>query len=177
MAPLSYESLDTVNREIRLLKFHKSDDGGICCSLTKYYLASAPGYLALSYVWGDPDVTKNITVDGMTFAATTNLFAALEILAIGSEDEEDHNYWIDAICINQMDIQERSDQVQMMGDIYKNAKAVVAWIGPEGNGSTEAIEVMKYMAEEIRSLPKGDTSFLLATSTFACQRIGSEASR
>jgi Heterokaryon incompatibility protein (HET) len=163
MAPLSYERLDAGNSEIRLLKFRQGDDGEICCSLTKHYLASAPEYLALSYVWGDPHVTKNITVDGMTFAATTNLVAALEILPGGSgkEGAEDYNYWIDAICINQEDIHERSDQVHMMGDIFKNATVVVAWIGPEMEGSTEAIQVMKYLVEEIESSPEGDTSFLL----------------
>ena len=38
-------------------------------------------------------------------------------------------WWIDAICINQADIEEKNDQVPMMRDIYMIAKRVVAWLG------------------------------------------------
>jgi Heterokaryon incompatibility protein (HET) len=37
--------------------------------------------------------------------------------------------WIDAICINQEDVDERNHQVQMMFDIYQQAQVVRAWIG------------------------------------------------
>jgi hypothetical protein len=163
MATLEYERLDSGSLEIRLLKLRKSDDGGICCSLTKHNLASKPNYLALSYVWGDPQVTENITVNGNTFAATTNLVAALDTLSPepGNQETKNYFYWIDAICINQDDIQERSDQVQLMGDIFKNAMVVIAWIGPATDGSAEAIDLMEHLAEEIRSSTEGDFSFLL----------------
>jgi hypothetical protein len=163
MATLEYERLNSASLEIRLLKLRKSDDGGICCSLTKHNLASKPDYLAVSYVWGDPQVTENITVNGTTFAATTNLVAALDALSpeLGNQEAEDYFYWIDAICINQDDIQERSDQVQLMGDIFKNAMVVIAWIGPAMDGSAEAIDVIEHLAEEIRSSTEGDLSFML----------------
>jgi hypothetical protein len=45
--------------------------------------------------------------------------------------------WYDALCINQNDIQERTAQVQLMGEIFKNANPVVAWLGPEGDHSTK----------------------------------------
>ncbi len=43
--------------------------------------------------------------------------------------EQSRVLWIDAVCINQDDIQERSQQVAMMGDIYKQASRVLTWIG------------------------------------------------
>ncbi len=89
MATLEFERLDSASFEISLLKLQKSDDGGICCSLTKHNLASKPDYLAVSYVWGDPQVTENITVNGTTFAATTNLVAALEVLSFLSPEPGD----------------------------------------------------------------------------------------
>jgi hypothetical protein len=37
--------------------------------------------------------------------------------------------WIDALCINQRDVQERSHQVQHMAKIYGSAKQVLIWLG------------------------------------------------
>jgi hypothetical protein len=45
--------------------------------------------------------------------------------------------WIDALCINQVDIPERNAQVLLMGDIYNKAQRVVAWLGEELEGSME----------------------------------------
>jgi hypothetical protein len=39
--------------------------------------------------------------------------------------------WADAICINQSDLQERSQQVRLMGNIYRNAERVLIWLGPD----------------------------------------------
>jgi len=44
--------------------------------------------------------------------------------------------WIDALCINQRDIQERSHQVQHMATIYRSAKSVVIWLGEWPNDAT-----------------------------------------
>lgn len=44
---------------------------------------------------------------------------------------EEEYFWIDAICINQEDSEEKASQVAMMGEIYKMASSVVIWLGPE----------------------------------------------
>ncbi|KAH6876619.1 heterokaryon incompatibility protein-domain-containing protein [Thelonectria olida] len=44
--------------------------------------------------------------------------------------------WIDALCINQEDIQERNNQVGMMSQIYGLAWCVVSWVG-EADDTTE----------------------------------------
>jgi hypothetical protein len=61
--------------------------------------------------------------------------------------------WIDAICINQTDLVERSKQVQHMADIYKLASRVVIWLGEEKDRSTVALRAL----EEINN--KVDVSF------------------
>ncbi|KAH0433867.1 heterokaryon incompatibility protein [Colletotrichum camelliae] len=43
--------------------------------------------------------------------------------------ERSFNFWIDAICIDQKNDNEKADQVQLMGEIYKSASSVVAWLG------------------------------------------------
>lgn len=39
--------------------------------------------------------------------------------------------WIDAICINQADLEERSAQVRIMPRIYSNADCVIVWLGDD----------------------------------------------
>jgi hypothetical protein len=158
MAFSTYEKLNSQHSEIRRLKPGIGEDGGVQCELTKHTLTAKLEHRALSYAWGDPKVTKRITVNGQSFHATTNLVAALEILA--HEQLPAYSIWVDAICINQNDIQERTAQVQLMGEIFKNAKPVLAWLGPEGDHSTKVIGLTRHIAEKIRSSVKGDVTFL-----------------
>ncbi|KAH7396120.1 heterokaryon incompatibility protein-domain-containing protein, partial [Pyrenochaeta sp. MPI-SDFR-AT-0127] len=46
--------------------------------------------------------------------------------------------WVDAICINQTDNDERSKQVAIMGEIYNRAIKVFAWLG-EANGQSNCV--------------------------------------
>jgi len=103
---LTYETLDSSSAEIRLLKVRYSSNDGIECDLTKCSLNENAEYYALSYVWGDPTVTKNILVNGKVFAATINLVAALETFSVESDSSD--LLWVDAICINQTDVKERN---------------------------------------------------------------------
>ncbi|TKA66014.1 hypothetical protein B0A55_09277 [Friedmanniomyces simplex] len=44
--------------------------------------------------------------------------------------QEYHSWiFIDAICINQGDVEERSSQVALMGEVYRRANEVVVWLG------------------------------------------------
>ncbi|KAN0089070.1 HET domain containing protein [Hyaloscypha variabilis] len=147
MAPFPYEKLKYPESEIRLLTLSRSSNGVVQCHTSQHSLDAPLHYFALSYVWGDLTVTQNILVDGKTFPATVNLVAALDSL---SEEEGRAEYlWVDAICINQSDNEERNAQVAMMSSIYKKAWGVIAWLGPEEDRSTEVIEIMKVLAEEI----------------------------
>jgi hypothetical protein len=62
---ISYQPLDFVNFEFRLLTLLKNEDssqeGQICCELKHAYLDDPPQYYALSYCWGDPTVIAPIT--------------------------------------------------------------------------------------------------------------------
>ena len=46
--------------------------------------------------------------------------------------------WLDLICINQEDEAELSKQVSQMGEIYKKASKVYAWLGEADRGGTSA---------------------------------------
>jgi hypothetical protein len=115
----------------------------------KVRLPSDTRYRALSYCWGNPNVTKPITVDGVEFRATVNLEAALRQLRADDfaqrhiRGDDATPLWIDSICINQRDINERSLQVQQMKIIYSMASEVVVWLGEAADGSDEAFDMLR----------------------------------
>lgn len=84
---------------------------------------------ALSYCWGDPHITDEIILNGRRKQATTNLIAALRQFRANSGPQPTL-LWVDAICINQEDVKERSEQVIYMGMLYFTAPIVHVWLGP-----------------------------------------------
>jgi hypothetical protein len=117
--------LDASQREIRLLHLQPQTTSHLTATLSVKDLASVT-YICVSYVWGDPSITKAIEVDGEEMQITTNLFDFLHHIR-GSEDIV--VLWADAICINQNDMEEKSHQVGMMGDIYSGCSLVHVWLG------------------------------------------------
>jgi hypothetical protein len=62
---------------------------------------------------------------------------------------------IDRIYINQRDVEERSVQVRMMGDIYQNATFVISWLVPEEDKSSEAMIALRLITQEVRKARGG----------------------
>ena len=93
-------------------------------------------YCALSYVWGEYCEGYTISIDQTDISIRQNLFNALLHLR---SSEETRTFWIDALCINQLDMAEKSAQVRKMQEIYGKSKEVLIWLGPEGNGSASAM--------------------------------------
>ncbi|KAF5577127.1 heterokaryon incompatibility 6 OR allele [Fusarium pseudocircinatum] len=65
-------------------------------------------------------------------------------------------FWIDAICINQDDIQERNSQVAMMSQIYGSAHSVLAWLGEEDDTTQVAC---RFLLSEMASPEEYKSSF------------------
>lgn len=59
-------------------------------------------------------------------AISGNLEDALRSLRFKSQSRF---LWVDAICINQEDFQERSHQISLISSVYKHARRVVVWLG------------------------------------------------
>jgi hypothetical protein len=143
--PLLYQPLPAGQAYIRLVSLlpHSQPSSPIKCRLFQYSLERGDGshlYEALSYVWGDPNETISIIVNDQRLNITTNLHAAL----IQFRDPTFARlFWIDAICINQTDLEERSSQVQYMAQIYASASRVNVWLGPSVRGSTNAFRFIE----------------------------------
>ncbi|KAF7505253.1 hypothetical protein GJ744_001116 [Endocarpon pusillum] len=95
-------------------------------------------YEAVSYFWGDRRRTKDLYINGKRFLVTSNLESALRHLRHDGRGQH-RRLWIDAICINQADNQERSQQVRRMSNIYNNAKQVLVWLGDANSESNKAL--------------------------------------
>ena len=81
-------------------------------------------YTALSYTWGTDTETFPFQCDDRNLPVRKNLLGALSHL----NDIVTTPIWIDAICINQSNEQEKMCQIRMMTDIYKNAQKVLVSI-------------------------------------------------
>jgi len=108
-----------------------------------------PQYEALSYVWGDPPSTAEISVNGHTIKVRQNLEDAL--LALRLSDTE-RVMWIDALCINQDDIQERSAQVSRMPAIYQRATRTIAWLGTADKAALDAMDILERLGGSMAHL-------------------------
>jgi hypothetical protein len=126
-----YSPLDPISRTIRLLLLSPNrsiDDQRIQCSLVETSLDGARPFEALSYTWGMPDdLDLKIYLNGTLVTIRRNLWVALHYLQ--KDISRDRVLWIDALCIHQEDTKERNHQVGFMGDIFKQAKVVLAWLG------------------------------------------------
>lgn len=170
LAPYEYTPLNAKCSEIRLLalKAGTSVTDPISCRLIAVSLDDIPDYVdpldpkpvnlytPLSYCWGTTAMTENIIVDGQSFLVTPSLHGALLHFRSSNQDPPDHfrtqreenesYWWIDAICINQNDVDERNSQVGLMTRLYKQSNTVHVWLGEESDDSARAMKVIRELA-------------------------------
>ncbi len=171
-----YETLNHTIPEIRvvhLLPGVPSED--VRCLLQHITHPPHTAYTALSYVWGDSNITRPISLlhhskydtksdainDFHQFQVTTNLERALRHLR---RETNTVILWIDAICIDQNNLRERESEVKRMGSIYATASSVAVWLGlyheesdpapltepPYEDSIRESFGYMKYLADQLR---------------------------
>jgi hypothetical protein len=125
-----YKPLPEKKQTIRLLRLlPNAFNRDIECELLERPIAEARNrYIALSYTWGNVNATKQvlITCNGVRVPISENLYTILRRLR---HPLRNANVWVDALCINQADTSERTHQVGLMGDIYRNSRETVIWLG------------------------------------------------
>jgi len=105
-----------------------------------------PTYDALSYTWGSPELCRRITLDGgdADLAITANLDLALRRMR--ARTRMPTRIWADGICINQMDVPERNQQVRVMRRIYSQCQRGLIYLGEEADGSDEVCGFLSRLA-------------------------------
>lgn len=118
-----------------------------------------PGpYQAVSYHWGDhwsgPNTKSDcsVIVNGYRLAVKPGTYEALRALRTPFQTQ---TVWIDAVCINQSDIAERSAQVQLMASIYERATKVVVWLGEPADAAL-AVRMLRAVWARLRLLDVDD---------------------
>ncbi|KAK3368403.1 heterokaryon incompatibility protein-domain-containing protein [Podospora didyma] len=107
-------------------------------------------YHARSYIrLGGALPDGEIICDGVPMTVGGELHRALRRLR--SEDKT-LRIWVDALCINQQDVDERNEHVKTMGAIYAGADRVRVWLGEEIGIETEAVRTMHNIDEVMNDL-------------------------
>lgn len=127
-------------------------------------------YTALSYTWGEPKFDATIECDGYVKMITRSLGSALRHLR---QEDRAVVLWIDQICIDQENNEEKAQQIPLMSRIYEHALNTAIWLGETADGSDRAIKLLKdlhvrlrFSSEEIidptdfkrRNLPNPDSA-------------------
>ena len=128
MARYNYSSLNSEQKQVRLLELQPGRYGRrLHGKIRLVNLEDHPTYEALSYTWGPITEDRCIFLDeGATLPLSDNLYRALQRLRHRLRKRV---LWIDQICINQADLDERSAQVGFMGEIYASAQTCAIWLG------------------------------------------------
>ncbi|KAF1810925.1 HET-domain-containing protein, partial [Eremomyces bilateralis CBS 781.70] len=143
-----YDALSQ-EKSFRLLKLLPSSDTSspIICTMSEQRIDdSIKKYTALSYTWGNIQDKKEIILNGRPALVTQNLHMALQQIrhmpGMLGAILQPLSLWIDALCINQQDKNEKAVQIGYMHQIFANAQWVVAWLGPEGDESGAIMDVI-----------------------------------
>lgn len=152
---------------IRLLELCPVPDNNdeLYCKLYSAPITDLPRYSAVSYAWGENTKTHSIRIVDYDRAKTSteeglqHKHVHTSILPITSSLDtclrQFRTYkelrltplWIDQVCINQDDDEEKSCQIQLMKQIYSSSNEVYAWLGLDADGSDEVIQAFCQVAE------------------------------
>lgn len=134
-----YLPLDLVAEEIRLIVLMPAEDASapLITHLAHESIYGPAVYQCLSYTWGDAEPSEDLIQSGQLLKITKNLDSALRAIRHPTYQQ---TLWVDAVCINQMDIIERSRQVARMHQIFGMADLVLIWIGDGDEDSDMAVD-------------------------------------
>lgn len=151
-AAYKYESLPNSRSHIRIFILQPGEgDEPLQGKLVAADATLPQVYEPLSYVWGDANRCHQILIHGEDgqmagLGATSSLHHALQRLRLL---DRERRIWCDQISINQDDNMERSQQVQFMTRIYKNASRVLVWLSPDNQGVAKLVHDLILKLHEI----------------------------
>ena len=124
-------------------------------------LRDQPAFTTLSYVWGpkiSPSPKLSVLPHRIDLGIPESCFQALLHIRrkFGAV-----TIWVDSICINQDDHDEKISQIPLMQDIYSSAKVGYIWLGEGSEASSLAMTHLKWRARILRRLP---LAYLATTS-------------
>ncbi|KAK4221942.1 heterokaryon incompatibility protein-domain-containing protein [Podospora fimiseda] len=156
------------SRSIRVLDLDTASDpdSDLTASIGVAVLDESLHFLALSYVWGSPTTTpdgqpapsillrdlNNQDSFSVRLNITPNCQAALKEIR-NCARTKGVSIWVDAICINQGDDDEKVDQIPLMQDIYSFSSEVAIWLGDGNSESDLGMDYLNCLARWGQKLP------------------------
>ncbi len=150
----TYCGLELSQTQIRLLHVSESTTEGssedtINCRLVRVDFDACPPYRALSYTWASlpsavsrPLDPKTILINGASLGIGDNLWEFLRLVSRRKLPFANKPIWVDQVCIDQENGLGKNQQVAHMGLLFAKAEQVLAWLGPEADGSHGAIQYL-----------------------------------
>ncbi|KAF2797827.1 hypothetical protein K505DRAFT_405517 [Melanomma pulvis-pyrius CBS 109.77] len=128
-------------RHIRLFKISGGkDQETLQGSIWHTSLDANPSFTALSYTWGPVLKPYRIrTAEGDIPMRKTGDFV---------------NIWADGISINQSDGAEKSEQISLLPDVYRQATQVWGWVGDGDEDSKLAMRALRNINHSSNALPR-----------------------
>lgn len=133
-----YERLkDPDEVRVLIIKPGKGNDPIKCRLLPSSLAHDIPKYEALSYTWGSEPAVHQVDVEGRSIYTGSNLHKALRALR---QCNSTSFLWVDSLCIDQSNDDERNNQVRRIHEIYQNASNVIACLGDAESDSDIGME-------------------------------------
>lgn len=131
---------------VLILEPARSWNNEIYCRLEVVSLAKSDGryYEAVSYCWGSDEKSCSMKLNERPYYITDSLN---EFLRYRREKDESVTLWIDAICIDQDNLEEKRKQVRLMRDIYLCSNRLTIWLGLPSDNAELAFGAMYYILE------------------------------
>jgi ankyrin repeat protein len=144
--PFKHQALNLDRTQIRLFRLLPADrSGNLAGTIAIYDFEHCPEYRAVSYTWGLPYPTREISLEGQSFTVRENLWQFLD----AARDYVKDWLWVDQVCIDQSTVDERNHQVSLVAKIYAKAFEVLIWLGTEAHGSGKAMEAINSGVDSI----------------------------
>lgn len=173
----NYEPIESGWIRILDLLNKPGDNGPLQCRLRQIRLPQAKvrnsehDFNALSYVWGSnhqryemqvlPKTGPGSSLTFETIPLTRSLYNAIRDLR-DCDDIQPKTFWIDQICINQSNDEEKSHQVSQMGKVFQYATSVWTYLGPQEEKDDGALDLMAQICDHFEQLTKTpELAFLL----------------
>ena len=149
--PSHYEPLDPTLKEIRVLDVAPGVGGAMVeCTMRRISLRHefVPIYETISYCWGPPRPPSTIKLNRHLTSVPASSEAAIRRMRLSGRSR---TLWIDAICIDQSSVTERSEQVAFMSTVYRSGMCNLVYLDEDEGMAERGVKAVQDVITDIRT--------------------------
>jgi hypothetical protein len=144
-------SYETLNKgDIRLLMLHPGcGETQLQAVVYRSPLLLANSFQAISYAWGNSELSHKLWTPDGDIKITASLDAALRCLR---HEKQPMVFWADGVCINQNDNKEKAEQIRLLPQVFQRATCVVVCLGSDSNGDRAMETLMQIRVHDVLAM-------------------------